>query len=261
MASSSSLWTEHKMPDGRVYYFNKQTKQSVWEKPDELKSPSELILSRCEWRAHKTPEGKQYYYNTQTKVTSWTKPLVRHWLHHLPQHEYQFLLEHFVSCRSSQRLSVKPTPPSVEVRVAISLMKSCVPRLPRTMLRDRRRFPHQSPTQLLLQPRPRQLQLSLPRSRPARRRTRALTRRRRSLPATPMVPTSASATSRTPPRLSSNSCATTQCPRRATGAMPSKPSTRRRFGHSAFVTFPIRRSDKCSTDTKRSAPKRKRFSL
>ena len=66
------------MPDGRVYYFNKQTKQSVWEKPDELKSPGELILSRCEWRAHKTPEGKQYYYNTQTKATSWTKPLVRH---------------------------------------------------------------------------------------------------------------------------------------------------------------------------------------
>lgn len=77
MSSSNSPWTEHKMPDGRVYYFNKQTKQSVWEKPDELKTPGELILSRCEWRAHKTPEGKLYYYNTQTKATSWTKPLVR----------------------------------------------------------------------------------------------------------------------------------------------------------------------------------------
>lgn len=35
-------WTEHKAPDGRIYYYNLVTKQSLWEKPDELKSPSEV---------------------------------------------------------------------------------------------------------------------------------------------------------------------------------------------------------------------------
>lgn len=37
-------WTEHRAPDGRTYYYNNITKQSLWEKPDELKTPTEVIL-------------------------------------------------------------------------------------------------------------------------------------------------------------------------------------------------------------------------
>lgn len=33
-------WTEHTAPDGRKYYYNNRTKQSAWEKPDELKTPA-----------------------------------------------------------------------------------------------------------------------------------------------------------------------------------------------------------------------------
>lgn len=33
-------WTEHTAPDGRKYYYNNRTKQSSWEKPDELKTPA-----------------------------------------------------------------------------------------------------------------------------------------------------------------------------------------------------------------------------
>lgn len=40
----NSEWTEHKAPDGRVYYYNNVTKQSSWEKPDELKTPTEVCL-------------------------------------------------------------------------------------------------------------------------------------------------------------------------------------------------------------------------
>lgn len=37
-----SEWTEHKAPDGRTYYYNTVSKQSLWEKPNELKTPAEV---------------------------------------------------------------------------------------------------------------------------------------------------------------------------------------------------------------------------
>uniref|UniRef100_A0A6I8R050 Pre-mRNA-processing factor 40 homolog A n=1 Tax=Xenopus tropicalis TaxID=8364 RepID=A0A6I8R050_XENTR len=69
-----SLWTEHKAPDGRTYYYNSETKQSTWEKPDELKSKAEFLLSQCPWKEYKSDTGKSYYYNSQTKESRWTKP-------------------------------------------------------------------------------------------------------------------------------------------------------------------------------------------
>lgn len=41
-AVSTSKWSEHKSPDGRTYYYNNVTKQSSWEKPDELKTVVEV---------------------------------------------------------------------------------------------------------------------------------------------------------------------------------------------------------------------------
>ncbi|KAG8452347.1 hypothetical protein GDO86_004232 [Hymenochirus boettgeri] len=69
-----SLWTEHKAPDGRTYYYNTDTKQSTWEKPDDLKSKAEFLLSKCSWKEYKSDTGKPYYYNSQTKESRWTKP-------------------------------------------------------------------------------------------------------------------------------------------------------------------------------------------
>ncbi|KAM9306006.1 pre-mRNA-processing factor 40 homolog A [Gastrophryne carolinensis] len=69
-----SMWTEHKSPDGRTYYYNIETKQSTWEKPDELKSPTEQLLSKCPWKEFKSDSGKPYYYNSQTKESRWAKP-------------------------------------------------------------------------------------------------------------------------------------------------------------------------------------------
>lgn len=40
--SKPTDWTEHKAPDGRSYYYNSVTKQSAWEKPDELKTKTEV---------------------------------------------------------------------------------------------------------------------------------------------------------------------------------------------------------------------------
>uniref|UniRef100_A0A8D3DWU5 Pre-mRNA-processing factor 40 homolog A n=1 Tax=Scophthalmus maximus TaxID=52904 RepID=A0A8D3DWU5_SCOMX len=69
-----SLWTEHKSLDSKTYYYNTETKQSTWEKPDDLKSPAEQMLSKCPWKEYKSDTGKPYYYNSQTKESRWTKP-------------------------------------------------------------------------------------------------------------------------------------------------------------------------------------------
>ena len=34
------VWSEHQTPDSRVYYYNKVTRQSVWEKPKDF----ELVM-------------------------------------------------------------------------------------------------------------------------------------------------------------------------------------------------------------------------
>lgn len=44
---TQSDWTEHKAPDGRTYYYNSVTKQSLWEKPDELKTSAEVFFLLC----------------------------------------------------------------------------------------------------------------------------------------------------------------------------------------------------------------------
>ncbi|VDK67880.1 unnamed protein product [Litomosoides sigmodontis] len=72
---TSDVWSEHIASDGRVYYYNKVTKQSSWQKPDELKTPEEKKLAAAKlWREYKTPEGRPYYYNIETKETTWICP-------------------------------------------------------------------------------------------------------------------------------------------------------------------------------------------
>ena len=67
-------WTEHKAPDGRVYYFNKGTGQSLWDKPEELKSEEEKALPVSPWKEHVSDAGKKYYFNSVTKQSLWEIP-------------------------------------------------------------------------------------------------------------------------------------------------------------------------------------------
>ncbi|KAF7997587.1 hypothetical protein HCN44_006158 [Aphidius gifuensis] len=75
ISEKKSEWSEHKAPDGRIYYYNITTKQSLWEKPDDLKTPTELLLSQCPWKEYKSENGKVYYHNLNTKESRWTVPL------------------------------------------------------------------------------------------------------------------------------------------------------------------------------------------
>ncbi|KAJ2617196.1 U1 snRNP protein [Coemansia sp. RSA 1365] len=65
-----ATWVEYTSPDGRTYYFNRGTRETRWEKPDELKSPQERDSV---WKEY-AKDGRPYWYNTETKKSSWTRP-------------------------------------------------------------------------------------------------------------------------------------------------------------------------------------------
>ena len=74
MSSPPDKWTEHKAPDGRTYYFNGAKNQSSWEKPDELKTETERLLSQCPWKEYTSESGKVYFHNKETQESVWTMP-------------------------------------------------------------------------------------------------------------------------------------------------------------------------------------------
>jgi pre-mRNA-processing factor 40 len=45
MPGGSSLWQEARNADGRVYYYNVQTKVTQWAKPVELLTPVEVSFT------------------------------------------------------------------------------------------------------------------------------------------------------------------------------------------------------------------------
>ncbi|RPD64363.1 hypothetical protein L226DRAFT_533652 [Lentinus tigrinus ALCF2SS1-7] len=68
-----NVWTEHRNPEGRTYWFNTTTRESVWEKPDDLKTPFEKALNQTKWKEYFSG-GRKYYYNTDTKESKWDMP-------------------------------------------------------------------------------------------------------------------------------------------------------------------------------------------
>jgi len=72
-ADTPNVWTEHTAPDGRHYYYNATTRESRWEKPEEMK-PNFVEAKQCFWSEYKTADGRTYYYNSVTKESKWEKP-------------------------------------------------------------------------------------------------------------------------------------------------------------------------------------------
>ncbi|KAG1726058.1 uncharacterized protein EDB91DRAFT_1166704 [Suillus paluster] len=67
------MWTEHRNPEGRTYWFNTGSRESVWEKPDDLKTPFEKALGETKWKEYFSG-GRKYYYNTESKESKWDMP-------------------------------------------------------------------------------------------------------------------------------------------------------------------------------------------
>ncbi|KAK6363644.1 hypothetical protein TWF730_001066 [Orbilia blumenaviensis] len=70
----SSLWQEARAPDGRVYYYNSQTKATQWHKPLDMMAPLERAIAGQPWREYTTPEGKKYWSHIETKQSVWDMP-------------------------------------------------------------------------------------------------------------------------------------------------------------------------------------------
>ncbi|KAJ1921237.1 U1 snRNP protein [Mycoemilia scoparia] len=67
----SNDWVEYSAKDGRKYYYNKATKKTTWEKPDELKTKEEKATP---WKEYVAKGGRKYWHNTVTKETTWDMP-------------------------------------------------------------------------------------------------------------------------------------------------------------------------------------------
>ncbi|CAD6578291.1 MAG: hypothetical protein CYPHOPRED_000501 [Cyphobasidiales sp. Tagirdzhanova-0007] len=69
----ASSWKEFRAPDNRLYWYHSQTQQSVWEKPLELKTPTELALGELGWKQFES-NGRPYYVHDDSKQTTWEIP-------------------------------------------------------------------------------------------------------------------------------------------------------------------------------------------
>jgi pre-mRNA-processing factor 40 len=86
-----AVWQEARTAEGRVYFYNVQTKATQWTKPMELMTPQEVrihhlrrvgrgliciqrAIANQPWREFTTPDGRKYWNNTETKQSVWEMP-------------------------------------------------------------------------------------------------------------------------------------------------------------------------------------------
>jgi hypothetical protein len=85
---SKSNWTKHLDDEGRDYYYNENTGETQWEKPEDFHEKSALSEeppeddyddkvqspSKGNWTHHLDDEGREYYYNENSGETQWERP-------------------------------------------------------------------------------------------------------------------------------------------------------------------------------------------
>lgn len=54
--AAAAQWTEHRAPDGRFYYYNAATQQSIWEKPQAMKELDEARMSAMRMQQQKVEQ-------------------------------------------------------------------------------------------------------------------------------------------------------------------------------------------------------------
>ncbi|XP_017337956.1 WW domain-binding protein 4 [Ictalurus punctatus] len=77
--NESDDWVQGTTDNGQIYYYNKTTGESQWEKPEGIQGQSESSATEktetgSVWMEATSPEGYMYYYNTETGESTWEKP-------------------------------------------------------------------------------------------------------------------------------------------------------------------------------------------
>lgn len=72
-STTTSAWTELVDSSGQVYWWNNETQQSSWDKPEEIKSDYEKAETTL-WHEYTDDNGRKYYHNEETTETTWTQP-------------------------------------------------------------------------------------------------------------------------------------------------------------------------------------------
>lgn len=58
---AKGTWVEYANDQGRPYWYHTKEKRSVWEKPKELKTPRERALDKTPWRQFRTGEKVYFF--------------------------------------------------------------------------------------------------------------------------------------------------------------------------------------------------------
>ncbi|KAI9686092.1 MAG: hypothetical protein M1822_004075 [Bathelium mastoideum] len=72
--NGAPLWQTAQAPDGRTYYYNTQTKETQWTKPDALMSQTERARKNSPWTEYTAEGGRKYWHNKQSNQTTWEMP-------------------------------------------------------------------------------------------------------------------------------------------------------------------------------------------
>ncbi|GMF07137.1 unnamed protein product [[Candida] boidinii] len=67
-------WEEVTDEEGRIYYYNSETQQTQWDKPNELLSIIEKALVGTNWAQYTTDDGQIYYYDSVSGESIWSLP-------------------------------------------------------------------------------------------------------------------------------------------------------------------------------------------
>ena len=70
---ASGTWTKNLAPDGRPFWSHSITKQSVWEKPRDLKTAAELEMEKTPWKEYESA-GRPYWVDSRDNSTTWERP-------------------------------------------------------------------------------------------------------------------------------------------------------------------------------------------
>lgn len=68
------MWHQTFDPNNRPYYFNDETNETTWEKPQELWTKLDHALAAANWAEYTTEDGRPYWYNKTTQTSVWQVP-------------------------------------------------------------------------------------------------------------------------------------------------------------------------------------------